>query len=213
VVVYGALMALSQSDIKRIVAYASISHLGFIALGIFSLNANGVNGAIIQMINHGLIIAALFLVAGMIEQRTGTRDLREIGGMELRAPWLYTAFLVITLASLGMPGMNSFVGEFTIMLGAFQLQWIFAVIAGGGVILACWYMLRFHQGVMHGMLTPLTERVRDLRLSEGLLLAPLVALMIFLGVFPRPVGEVSSPSVNQYVGIVQNPASSTVAPP
>ena len=200
-------MALSERDIKHIVAYASISHLGFIALGIFTLNANGVNGAIIQIVNHGVIIAALFLVAGMIEQRTGTRDLREIGGMEMRAPWLYVLFLVITLASLGMPGMNSFVGEFTIMLGAFQLGWIFAVLAGGGVVLACWYMLRFHQGVMHGKTMTLTERVRDLRLTEGLLLAPLVGLMIFLGLFPRPVGDIANPSVSQYVAIVSNPAS------
>jgi NADH-quinone oxidoreductase subunit M len=212
-IIYGALMALSERDIKRIVAYASISHLGFIALGIFSLNANGVNGAIIQIVNHGVIIAALFLVAGMIEQRTGTRDIREIGGMEMRAPWLYALFLVITLAGLGMPGMNSFVGEFTIMLGAFQLSWIFAVLAGVGVVLACWYMLRFHQGVMHGTVTPLTERVRDLRLGEGLLLAPLVAVMIFLGVYPRPLGAVASPSVSQYVGIVANPSAVTVAPP
>jgi len=212
-IIYGALMALSERDIKRIVAYASISHLGFIALGIFALNANGINGAIIQMINHGIIIAALFLIAGMIEQRTGTRDLREIGGMEHRTPWLYTLFVVVTLASLGMPGMNSFVGEFTIMLGAFQLSWIFAVLAGAGVVLACWYMLRFHQGVMHGMLTPLAERVRDLRLSEGLLLAPLVALMIFLGVFPKPVGDIASPSVSQYAAIVANPSSATGATP
>ena len=212
-IIYGALMALSQRDIKRIVAYASISHLGFIALGIFTLTANGINGAIIQMVNHGIIIAALFLIAGIIEQRTGTRDLREIGGMEMRAPWLYTAFLIVTLASLGMPGMNSFVGEFTIMLGAFQLHWIFAVLAGVGVVLACWYMLRFHQGVMHGRTLELVSRVRDLRLSEALLLAPLLALMIFLGVFPRPVGDVTSPSVAQYTAIVANPSSTTVAPP
>ena len=198
-IVYGALMALSERDIKRIVAYASLSHLGFIALGIFSLTANGVNGAIIQIVNHGIIIAALFLIVGFIEARTGTRDLSRLSGLEKRMPWLYALFLVVTLAGLGMPGMNSFVGEFTIMLGAFQLNWIYAVVAGFGVVLACWYMLRMHQGLMHEPPKPITGRVRDLRLGEGLILAPLVALMIFLGVYPKPVGDIAAPSVSQYV--------------
>jgi NADH-quinone oxidoreductase subunit M len=209
-IIYGALMALSERDIKRIVAYASLSHLGFIALGIFSLTQNGVNGAIIQIVNHGVIIAALFLIVGMIEARTGTRDLHELSGLEKRMPWLYFLFLVATLAALGMPGMNGFVGEFTIMLGAFQLNWIYAVIAGGGVILACWYMLRLHQGLMHDTLRPALERVRDIRLGEGLLLAPLVALMIFLGVYPRPVGDLAKPSVQQYVSLANGQVT---APP
>ena len=126
-IIYGALMALSERDLKRIVAYASISHLGFIALGIFSLTDNGINGAVIQIINHGIIISALFLIVGYVEARTGTRDLGELSGLERRMPWLYFFFLVATLAGLGMPGMNSFVGEFTIMLGAFQLNWVYAV--------------------------------------------------------------------------------------
>jgi NADH-quinone oxidoreductase subunit M len=205
-IVYGAFMALSERDIKRIVAYASISHLGFIALGIFSLNDNGLNGAIIQIINHGIIIAALFLIAGIVEARTGTRDLKEIAGLEKRMPWLYFFFLVATLAGLGMPGMNSFVGEFTILLGAFQLNWIYAVFAGGGVVLACWYMLRLHQGVMHNALRQGIEGVKDIRLREGLLLAPLAALMIFLGLYPRPVGDIAKPTVAQYVGLSQEPA-------
>lgn len=204
-IVYGALMALSSRDIKRIVAYASLSHLGFIALGIFSVTANGVSGAVIQIVNHGIIIAALFLIVGYIEQRTGTRDLDELSGLEKRMPWLYVLFLVATLAGLGMPGMNTFVGEFTIMLGAFQLFWLYAVIAGAGVVLACWYMLRLHQGLMQGPLKPLTERVRDIRFREGAILAPLVALMIFLGVFPRPVGDIASLSTTQYVTLAGQP--------
>jgi len=205
-IVYGALMALSERDIKRIVAYASISHLGFIALGIFALNDNGLNGAVIQIVNHGIIIAALFLIAGIVEARTGTRDLHEIAGLEKRMPWLYFFFLVATLAGLGMPGMNSFVGEFTIMLGAFQLNWIYAVVAGTGVVLACWYMLRLHQGVMHNTLKQGLDAVKDLRLREGLLLAPLAALMVFLGVYPRPVGDIAKPAVVQYVGLSQEQA-------
>jgi NADH-quinone oxidoreductase subunit M len=207
-IVYGALMALSERDIKRIVAYASISHLGFIALGIFTLNDNGLNGAVIQIVNHGIIIAALFLIAGIVEARTGTRDIREIAGLEKRMPWLYFFFLVATLAGLGMPGMNSFVGEFTIMLGAFQLNWIYAVVTGGGVILACWYILRLHQGLMHNAVRSGLEVVHDLRFGEGLVLAPLAALMVFLGVFPRPVGDIAKPTIAQYVGLSQEPVES-----
>ena len=197
-IIYGALMALSERDLKRIVAYASISHLGFIALGIFSLTNNGINGAVIQMVNHGIIISALFLIVGFVEARTGTRDLRELSGLERRMPWLYFFFLVATLASLGMPGMNSFVGEFTIMLGAFQLNWVYAVLAGGGVILAAWYMLRLHQGLMHDPPKPRTEGVHDLHFGEGLLLVPLVALMIFIGLYPKPITDVTKGSVSTY---------------
>jgi NADH-quinone oxidoreductase subunit M len=202
-IVYGALMALSERDLKRIVAYASISHLGFISLGIFSLTSNGINGAVIQIINHGIIISALFLIVGFIEARTGTRELGELSGLERRMPWLYVFFLVATLAGLGMPGMNSFVGEFAIMLGAFQLNWIYAVLAGGGVILACWYMLRLHQGLMHDPLRPRGEGVHDLHLGEALLLVPLVALMIFIGLYPKPISDVARGSVSSYVALVQ----------
>jgi len=206
-ILYGALMALSQYDIKRIVAYSSISHLGFIVLGIFTFNPNGMNGAIIQMVNHGLIIAALFLIVGWIEQRTGTRDIREIHGLEKRMPWLYGFFLIVTLAGLGMPGMNTFVGEFTIMLGAFQAAPVLAVIAGVGVVLACWYMLRLHQGVMHEPLSPPAERTPDLRWREAGVMAPMVALMLAIGLYPHPFGAVASNNVSQYVSVVNAPQS------
>ncbi len=204
-IIYGALNALSQYDIKRIIAYSSISHLGFIVLGIFTFNQNGINGAIIQMVNHGLIIATLFVIAGWIEERTGTRDLREISGLEKRMPWMYAFFLIATLAGLGMPGMNTFVGEFTIMLGAFQTAPVLAVIAGVGVVLACWYMLRLHQGLMHDPLSPSAERATDLRLREGLVLVPLVGLMLSIGLYPHPFGVVSSNNVSQYVSVVNAP--------
>ena len=198
-IIYGALMALSESDIKRIVAYSSISHIGFIALGIFTLTGNGVNGAVLQVVNHGIIITALFIVAAVIEERTGTRDIHQLGGLEKRMPWFYAFFVVVTLAGMGMPGMNSFTGEFTIMLGAFQLNPAYAVLAGVGVVLACWYMLRLHQGTMHEPTQPRTETVRDIRVSQGLVLLPLVALMVLIGVFPKPIGDVARPSVQQYV--------------
>ena len=210
-ILYGALMALAQTDVKRIVAYASVSHLGFIALGIFSLTETGINGAVLQMVNHGVIIAALFLIVGMVEERVGTRDRHEIAGLERRMPWLYGFFLIATLAGLGMPGMGSFVGEFTIMLGAFQASPVLAVVAGMGVVLASWYMLRLHQGLMHDPLTPLAERVRDIGAGQRLVLVPLVALMIAIGVVPRPVGNVSRGNVAQYVDIVRHPPQ--LAPP
>jgi len=198
-ILYGALMALSETDIKRIVAYASISHLGFVALGVFSLTTIGLNGAVLQMINHGIIIAALFLVVSYIEERAGTRDRHELAGLERRMPWLYFFFLVITLAGLGMPGMNSFAGEFSIMLGAFQAAWILAVLAGLGVILACWYMLRLHQGLMHDPLSQRVANVGDIKPRQAAVLVPLVAVMILLGVYPRPVGQVAASTSTQYV--------------
>jgi NADH-quinone oxidoreductase subunit M len=198
-ILYGALLALAQTDIKRIVAYSSISHLGFIVLGVFALNVNGINGAIIQMVNHGIIIAALFLVVGYVEARTGTRDRHEIAGLERRMPWLYALFLVVTLAGLGMPGMNTFVGEFTILLGAFQASPALAVLAGLGVILACWYMLRLHQGLMHDPLSDAAARVRDIGVGERLVLLPLAALMLLIGVYPRPIGDLARVSASQYV--------------
>ncbi|MHB8719646.1 MAG: complex I subunit 4 family protein [Candidatus Dormibacteria bacterium] len=212
-IVYGALLALSQTDIKRIVAYSSISHLGFIALGIFTLTGNGLDGALLQVVNHGIIIAALFIVAHVIEERTGTRDLRELGGLNRRMPWFYGFFVIITLAGLGMPGMNSFAGEFTIMLGAFQLNPAYAVLAGVGVTLAAWYMLRFHQGAMHEPAQSATENARDIRLGQGLVLLPLAALMILIGVFPRPVGDIGKQSATYYVSITQSLGNSTPALP
>ena len=200
-IIYGALLALSQTDIKRVVAYSSISHLGFIVLGIFTLTADGINGAVIQMVNHGIIIAALFLIVGWIEERTGTRDIRELAGLEKRMPWLYAFFLIATLASLGMPGLNSFVGEFAIMLGAWEAAPVLAVLAGVGVVLACWYMLRLHQGLMHEPLQPATEKAPDVTLGQGAVLAVLCGLMLLLGLYPKPVGEISRAGVDQYVTV------------
>jgi len=211
-IIYAALLALSQVDIKRIVAYASISHLGFIVLGIFSLNANGISGSVIQMVNHGLIIATLFLIVGMIEQRTGTRDRHELAGLESRMPWLYAFFLVVTLAGLGLPGMNSFVGEFTIMLGAFQAAWILAVLAGFGVVLAAWYMLRLHQGLMHEPVSAITEKVRDIGAWERLVLLPLAGVMVVIGFFPRPIGDIARANVAQYVTVAASSQAQATAP-
>ncbi len=224
-IVYGALAALAQRDIKRIVAYASISHLGFVVLGIFSLNVDGLNGAIIQMVNHGIIIAALFICVGVYEARFATRDLRELGGLARPMPIMAGIFLIAALAGLGMPLMNSFVGEFLVLLGAFQVSPAWAVVASLGVILACWYTLRLYQGVTQGRLRLPNGQVDGLataaisrlgRLDVGVLevavLAPLVALILVIGVYPGPVIRYTRFSAGQYVTAADRAPASTAAP-
>ncbi len=231
-ILYGALAALAQSDIKRIVAYASISHLGFVVLGIFALNVDGLNGAIIQMVNHGVVIAALFICVGIFEARFATRRLADLGGLAKAMPVMAGVFLVVALAGLGMPLLNSFVGEFLILLGAFQVSPAWAVIASLGVILACWYMLRMYQGLTQGPLRApgasneesvvqlAVQRIGrvDLGPIELVALAPLVALMVVIGVYPAPIIRYSRFSAAQYVqavdrGSLAKTSDRTVTPP
>lgn len=231
-ILYGALAALAQSDIKRIVAYASISHLGFVVLGIFALNVDGLNGAIIQMVNHGVVIAALFICVGIFEARFATRRLADLGGLAKAMPVMAGVFLVVALAGLGMPLLNSFVGEFLILLGAFQVSPVWAVIASLGVILACWYMLRMYQGLTQGPLRApgasneeslvqlAVQRIGrvDLGPIELVALAPLVALMVVIGVYPAPIIRYSRFSAAQYVqavdrGSLAKTSDRTVTPP
>ncbi|HVB14252.1 MAG TPA: NADH-quinone oxidoreductase subunit M [Candidatus Dormibacteraeota bacterium] len=224
-ILYGALSALAQRDIKRIVAFASISHLGFIVLGIFTLNVDGINGAIIQMVNHGIIIAALFICVGAYEIRFATRDLGQLGGLAKPMPIMAGLFLVAALAGLGMPLLNSFVGEFLTLLGAFQVSPAWAVVASLGVVLACWYMLRLYQGITQGRLrlpTALAEREashsagRLNRLDAGAVelavLGPLVALIIVIGVYPGPVIRYTRFSAGEYVSAVDRGAATSAAP-
>ncbi len=224
-ILYGALAALAQRDTKRTVAYASISHLGFVVLGIFTLNIDGINGSIIQMVNHGIVIAALFICVGIFEARFATRSLRELGGLAKAMPVMAGVFLVVALAGLGMPLLNSFVGEFLILLGAFQVSAAWAVIASLGVILACWYMLRMYQGLTQGELrTPFggdepsvvakaVGRIGriDLGPVELVALAPLVALMVFIGVYPGPIIHYSRFSAAQYSQAVDRGTAASAA--
>jgi len=182
-ILYGAFMALVQTDLKRLVAYASMSHLGFIGLGIFAGNLLGIEGSLVQMINHGVIIAALFLVVGMIERRAGTRDRAQLRGLGATAPLFAALFLVISLAALGLPGLNGFVGEFLIMLGAWTAFVPLAVGAGIGVILAAWYVLRFYQGSMQEA-PPEPAAFGEVRPVDGGVLAPLLAIMVLIGITP-----------------------------
>ncbi|HZC07417.1 MAG TPA: NADH-quinone oxidoreductase subunit M [Ktedonobacterales bacterium] len=216
-ILYFALQALISNDFKRLLAYVSLSHMSVIVLGVFALNAQGIQGAILQMVNHGIIIAALFLIAAAIESRVGVRRLDAFGALATRLPWLATAFLIASLAALGLPGLNSFAGEFLAFLGAFHVNWVYGALATLVVIPAAWYMLRFFQGVMEGaapesgpvaaVLTRASGKLADLRWQEWLALMPLIALMFYLGVVPAAITTRTEAVTQQIVTATQ-----TVAP-
>ena len=183
-IIWGALMALAQRDMKMLVSYSSISHMGFIVLGIFSFNIQGQQGAIVQMVNHGIIIAALFLVVAWIADRTGTRDWTTIAGLALRMPVMAGVFAIVTLAALGLPGLNSFVGEFMTLLGAWQRAPVLAIFGAIGLVLTPVYMLRLYQGTTQG--TPAGPVPKsDIYAGQLTLLAPLIVLMFVLGLYPN----------------------------
>jgi len=168
---------------KMLVAYSSISHMGFIVLGIFSLNVQGQQGAVLQMVNHGVIISALFLIVAWIQDRTGSRDRSSVFGLAPRVPILAGVFTVVTLAALGLPGLNSFVGEFMTLLGAWQLAPWLAIAGAIGLVLTPVYMLRFFQGAMYAE-KPFDKPVDDIHAGQLSLLAPLVLLMFAIGLAP-----------------------------
>ena len=182
-IIWGALMALVQSDMKLLVAYSSVSHMGFIVLGIFAYNVQGQQGAILQMVNHGIIIPALFLLVAWIAERTGSRDRSAITGLAPRMPIMAGVFTIVALAALGLPGLNSFVGEFMTLLGAWERAPALAVVGAIGLVLAPVYILRFFQGAMYAE-KPYERPVDDIHASQLTLLAPLVILMFALGLAP-----------------------------
>jgi len=182
-IIWGALMAIAQRDMKLLVAYSSVSHMGFIVLGIFSYNIQGQQGAILQMVNHGVIIPALFLFVAWIADRTGTRDRSALAGLAARMPVMAGVFTIVVLAALGLPGLNSFVGEFMTLLGAWERAPVLAVIGAIGLVLAPVYMLRLFQGAMHG--DPVGPRPSgDIYAGQLALVAPLVILMFAIGLYP-----------------------------
>ena len=186
-IIYGALMALVQVDIKKLVAYSSVSHLGFVVLGIFAINSQGLDGAVLQMVNHGLSTGALFLLVGMLYDRRHTRLIADFGGITKVMPIFAAFFLVVSLSSIGLPGLNGFVGEFLALLGAFQALPTLAVIAALGVILAAVYMLWMYQRVMFGELTHEDNRhLRDMNLREVVVLVPIVVVIVWIGLYPQP---------------------------
>ncbi len=186
-ILYGALLALIQPNFKTLIAYSSLSHLGFVVLGIFSFTQLGLDGAVYQMINHGISTGALFVMAGMLEERRGSQEITAFGGIARVAPWLSAAFLIASLASMGLPSLNNFVGEYLVLQGAATAHFRLAVFATIGVILSAAYMLWMYQRVFFGPANDQTQGFADLRPREWMLVTPLVLLMCILGVYTAPV--------------------------
>ena len=212
-IIYGALVAMVQPDVKRLVAYSSVSHMGFVVLGLFSFTEIGMQGALYQMLNHGVSTGALFLFVGFIYERRHTRQITDFGGLAHSMPWFSALFVIASLSSIGLPFLNGFVGEFLIMLGswtsnAITRPWIATMLAGTGVIWAAVYMLWMLQRVVFGKLeNPENARLRDLSAREVGLLVPLLVLMLFMGVAPRPFLSRSREAVEAVRARVGTPAT------
>jgi len=194
-IVYGAAVATMQKDLKRLVAYSSVAHMGFIVLGIFSFNTQGLQGSVIQMVNHGISTGALFILVGWVYERRHTRQIAELSGLQKSAPKMTAVFTLVMLSSVGLPGLNGFVGEFLILLGAFSSARWWAVVAVSGVILAALYLLWAYQRSFHGKAEGENLDMPDLKISEMLSIAPLLILIVLMGIFPNYVLERIEPSV------------------
>jgi NADH-quinone oxidoreductase subunit M len=207
-IIYGAWVSTVQPDLKKLVAYSSVSHLGFVMLGIFALNQQGVVGGVLQMINHGLSTGALFLMVGMIYERRHTRLIRDFGGLWAIMPAFCTLFLIVCLSSLGLPGLNGFVGEFLILVGTFQVSRTAGTLATLGIIFAAVYMLWMYQRVAFGAVTHDENRsLRDLSLREWVVVLPLVLLIVWIGVYPAAFTGKTEATVEALLAQVQSKAS------
>jgi NADH-quinone oxidoreductase subunit M len=203
-ILYGAIVAMMQKDLKRLVAYSSVAHLGFIVVGTFGLTTQGLEGGVLQMVNHGLSTGALFLLVGMIYERRHTRLIADLGGIQKVAPFFAAVFTVVMLSSIGLPGLNGFVGEFLVLIGTFVTRRWWAVAATAGVILAAIYLLWAYKRVFHGVPTGENATFKEMTWRERAFMAPLVALIVFLGVFPGPVLDRVSPAVDRLITHVQD---------
>jgi NADH-quinone oxidoreductase subunit M len=219
-ILYGALVALMQKDIKKLIAYSSVSHMGFVVLGTFALNATATSGSVVQMINHGLSTGALFLLIGFLYERRHTRQIAAFGGLAKRVPIMAGLWLLVSMSSLALPGLNGFVGEFPILLGTFQeVPWA-GVLASFGAVLAALYLLWAYQRMFHGPLVGAdNEHTTDLKPREIGVLAPIVVLIVAIGVYPQPLYDLVQPSVDRVlieVGVADEldlqPAAQTTEP-
>src|SRR5216683_1525363 len=211
-ILYGAWVSTVQPDIKKLVAYSSVSHLGFVVLGIFTLTPQGMVGGIIQMVSHGLSTGALFLMVGMIYERRHTRLIVDFGGLWKVIPAFSALFLIVCLSSLGLPGLNGFVGEFLILLGTFQVHRLAAVLAASGIIFAAVYLLWMYQRVCFGEVTSeANRRLTDLSLREWAVLLPVLLFIVWIGVYPTTFTTMTEPSVQALITQVQTKAQATSA--
>lgn len=194
-IIYGAIAATMQRDLKRLVAYSSVAHLGFIVLGTFALSSQAVTGAVMQMVNHGVSTGALFLLVGMIYERRHTREIAELRGIQHVAPIFAGVFTVVMLSSVGLPGLNGFVGEFLILIGSFGPARWWAVVATVGVVLAALYLLWAYQRVFHGEPDEANSTFKEITVREGLLMSVFVAIIVVSGIYPKPILDRIEPSV------------------
>jgi NADH-quinone oxidoreductase subunit M len=215
-IIYGAMVSYAQKDVKKLVAYSSVSHLGFVMLGLFAMNPQGIAGAILQMINHGLSTGALFLLVGMIYEQTHTREIKVYGGLWKITPVFGSIMLIVSLSSMGLPGLNGFVGEFTILLGAFGSQAIgntaYAIVSALGVIMAAVYILYMFQKMFLGPQGEIVDEVkkhghalRDLNWREIVTIVPLLLFIFWIGLYPKPFFALMAPAVEHLVGMLPIP--------
>jgi NADH-quinone oxidoreductase subunit M len=199
-VIYTSLVALAQEDMKKLIAYSSVAHMGLVTMGIFSLTQQGIDGGIFQMLSHGIISGALFLCVGVVYDRMHTREIGAYGGLVERMPVYAACFIVFTLANMGLPGTSGFIGEFLTMLGTFQVNTWVVIFAATGTILSAGYMLWLYGRIIFGALVkPALFAIQDLSVREIAIFAPLVALTIAFGVYPKPIFDVTSVSVANLV--------------
>jgi NADH-quinone oxidoreductase subunit M len=211
-IVYGALVSMMQKDLKRLIAFSSVSHLGFVMLGLFTFTMPGVQGGIIQMINHGLSTGALFLIVGMIYERRHTRMISEFGGLCTPMPVFAIIFMIVTLSSIGLPGLNGFVGEFLILLGTFQVNKVYATIAATGVIFAACYMLWMFQRVVFGKVTnDKNKDLKDLSWREIAIFAPLILFIVWIGVYPSTFLDKTKASTENFLAMMAKAKSTQVS--
>jgi len=210
-ILYGAAVSYAQKDVKKLVAYSSVSHLGFVMLGLFALNPQGIEGGILQMVNHGWSTGALFLIVGMIYERRHTREMNAFGGLWKIMPVYGALTLVVTLSSMGLPALNGFVGEFTILLGSFGSSYVspwFAGLSAAGIILAAIYLLFMFQKLFLGPLDKDENKsLKDINWREILTIAPLLVFIFWIGLYPKPFFVIMGPAVTKLVGIIQAAAS------
>lgn len=210
-IIYGAVVCLAQSDLKRLIAYSSVSHMGFVTLGIFALNIQGLEGGILQMINHGIVTGALFLSIGIVYEKTHSRQISDYGGLATVLPVYSAFFMVFTLASIGLPGMNGFVGEFLILLGGFAANRLIGILAATGIIIGAAYMLWLYQRVFFMEMNPKVAGLRDMDAREMLTLLPMVVLIFWIGVYPDTFLGFMHPSVKHLVERLSSAGQGTIA--